>query len=169
MMKWQEIVKSVAPILGTALGGPMAGAAIKVLSGQILGDENASADALESAILSASPNQLVEIKRLDYQFKIDMQKLGVDVFELEVKDRSNARQAHKDSITPTIMLYLLTTMVSGILYALFSLDVPTDNKSILYMVVGQVITAWIAAVAYWYGTTKSSSDKSKMLTGLNKL
>jgi len=54
-MNWQELVKSVAPMIGTALGGPFAGMATKWLAGKLLGDENADAAALEAAITNASP------------------------------------------------------------------------------------------------------------------
>jgi hypothetical protein len=39
-MNWKSIVKSIAPVLGTALGGPIAGGAIKMLSSALLGNEN---------------------------------------------------------------------------------------------------------------------------------
>ena len=96
-------------------------------------------------------------------FKMDMEKLGVDVFALEVEDRKSARTSHKDSYTPAIMLYILTLVVAAIAFALFNFEIPQENKSTLYMVVGQILTAWIGAVAYWYGTTKGSSDKNKLM------
>jgi hypothetical protein len=167
-MKWQEIVKTVAPMLGAALGGPMAGAAIKVLSGQILGDENAGVEALESAILSASPDQLVEIKKLDYQFKIDMLKIGVDVFALEVQERSNARENHKDNITPAVLVYMLTAMVFIGGYAIFMTEIPEANETLANLVFGALLAKWGDSIAYWVGTTKGSADKNRLIPGTTK-
>ena len=165
-MDWKAIVRSVAPVLGTALGGPLAGGAIKALAGSLLGDENASEQDLEKYVLGANPNQLVEIKQLDADFKVKMKEIGVDVFKLENADRASARVNHRDSTMPAILCLLLTAMVTAGSYALIVMVIPPDNSNILYMVFGQVLTAWAASIAYWVGTTKGSSDKSKQLRGL---
>jgi membrane-bound ClpP family serine protease len=163
-MDWKSLVKNIAPVLGTALGGPMAGTAIKVLSQKLLGSEEPSEAGVADFIMGASPEQLKDLRQIDADFKIQMEQLGVDVFSLEVADRSNARDNHKDSITPAIMLYILTLLVALICSGLFLFEIPQENKSTLYMVVGQVMVAWIGAMAYWYGTTRGSSDKNKLLT-----
>jgi hypothetical protein len=162
-MKWQSIVKSIAPIIGSALGGPMAGSAIKALSTALLGNDSATEQELERLIVNANPDQLLKIKQSDADFKLKMAELGVDVFKLEVADRDSARTHHNDSPMPAVLCLLLTAMVSAGSYALIVATIPPANASILYMVFGQVLTAWAASIAYWVGTTKSSSDKSKML------
>ena len=65
-MDWKALVKTVAPVLGTALGGPLGGAATKFLTGKLLGDENASEQELADFIGGASPEQLLQIKQLGY-------------------------------------------------------------------------------------------------------
>jgi hypothetical protein len=162
-MNWKSLVKSIAPVLGTALGGPMAGGAIKMLTSTLLGDENATEQELEKFIINANPDQLLPLKKLDSEFKLKMEELGVDVFKLEVADRNSARTHHKDNIMPAIICLLLTLMVCAGSYALIVAIIPPANANILYMVFGQVLTAWAASIAYWVGTTKSSGDKNKML------
>jgi hypothetical protein len=162
-MDWKSIVKSVAPVLGTALGGPMLGSTVKYLATELLGDEKATEQDVKSFISTASPDQLIPLKRLDLEFKIKMEELDVDVFKLEVADRSNARAENKDSRMPAIICLMLTVMVAGGTYFLMMETIPESNQNIVYMVFGQVLTAWTASIAYWVGTTRSSSDKSKML------
>jgi|TARA_B110000902_G_scaffold198371_1_gene225167 hypothetical protein len=166
-MDWKEIVKSIAPVIGTALGGPMMGGTVRYLASTLLGDDNASEKDVAAYIQNANPDQLLDIKQLDNDFKIKMEKLGVDVFKLEVADRSSARVEHKHSRMPTVICILLTFMVSAGAYNLMVTVIPEDNSDILHMLFGQVLTAWTASIAYWVGTTRSSSDKSKML-GINK-
>ena len=166
-MDWKKIVKSIAPVIGTALGGPMMGGTVRYLASTLLGDDNASEKAVAAYIQNANPDQLLDIKQLDNDFKIKMEKLGVDVFKLEVADRSSARVEHKHSRMPTVICILLTFMVSAGAYNLMVTVIPEDNSDILHMLFGQVLTAWTASIAYWVGTTRSSSDKSKML-GINK-
>jgi len=163
MKNWKSIVKSIAPVIGTALGGPMAGAAIKMLSATLLGNETGTEAELEEFIATASPDQLLKIRQIDNEFKLKMKALGVDVFELEVKDRDSARVHNKDHFMPALLCLLLTMMVAAGSYGLMVHTIPPENSSILYMVFGQVLTAWAGSIAYWVGTTKSSSDKSKSM------
>jgi len=163
MKNWKSIVKSIAPVLGTALGGPMAGAAIKMLSSKLLGNEDGTEAELEQFISTASPDQLLEIKNIDNDFKVKMKALDFNVFKLEQEGRENARNHHKDHFMPTLLCLLLTLMVSAGAYVLMTTEIPKDNANIIYMVFGQVLTAWAGSIAYWVGTTKSSSDKSKLL------
>ena len=162
-MNWKNIVKSIAPTIGTALGGPAAGMAIKYLSGKLLNDEEAKPEQLEEFITQASPDQLIPLKQLDNDFKLKMNQLGVDVFKLQVEDRKSARENHRDNPMPAVIVLLLTLMVAAGTYGLMVMTIPTENANIIYMVFGQVLTAWGASIAYWVGTTKSSLDKTKLI------
>jgi len=163
MKNWKSIVKSIAPVLGTALGGPMAGAAIKMLSSKLLGNEDGTEAELEQFISTASPDQLLQIKQIDNEFELSMKALDVDIFKIEQEGRANARTNHKDHFMPALLCLLLTFMVAGGSYMLMTTEIPEKNANIIYMVFGQVLTAWAGSIAYWVGTTKSSSDKSKLL------
>lgn len=46
---WKAIVKTVAPALGTALGGPLAGTAVKVLSEALLGHSDGKEEEIARA------------------------------------------------------------------------------------------------------------------------
>ena len=63
-----NIIGSVAPTLGTALGGPLGGMAGDVIS-KVLGVDNDPAS-LEKAIASATPEQLLEIKKQKKTLKL---------------------------------------------------------------------------------------------------
>lgn len=162
-MNWKKTLGAIAPTLATALGGPMAGAATKFIASELLGDENVSSEEIETAVLTASPQDLVKIKEIDSKFKTKMKKLDIDVFALEVEDRDSARTNHKDSLTPAILVYMLTVLVSIVTYLLFNAIVPEQNENTLYMLLGSLMTAWLQSVSYWTGTTKSSSDKTKFI------
>ena len=73
-MDWKNTLAAIAPTLATAIGGPLAGGAVKFLSGKLLGDD-ANIQDLEKLVTNASPDQLAEIKRLDNQFKLEMEKI----------------------------------------------------------------------------------------------
>lgn len=162
-MDWKSTLSTIAPTIATALGGPLAGAATKFLASELLGDESASIESIENTIVSASPEQLASIKKLDNDFRIKMKELDVDVFNLEVQDRGSARVNHKSSNTPAVLVYMLTALIAIVVYFLFTDVVPESNENTLYMLLGSLTTAWLQSVSYWTGTTRSSSDKNKLL------
>ena len=162
-MSWKDTLAAIAPTIATALGGPLAGAATKFLASELLGDENASIESIEAAVIGASPEALANLKQLDADFKLGMKKLDVDIFALEVSSSDSARSNHKDSNTPAILVYMLTALIATVVYFLFTDTVPESNENTLYMLLGSLTTAWLQSVSYWTGTTRSSAEKTKLL------
>ena len=163
-MSWKKTLNSVAPTLAAALGGPVAGAATKFLADKLLGGESASLKDVENAIIGASPKTLSSLKEIDNQFKIEMEKLGVDVFKLEVDDKKNARDNNKNSIMPAILSVSLTLIIGVLLYALFYIEPPEGAREPLLIVLGMVVKEWSNSMHYWFGTTRSSADKTRLLS-----
>ena len=64
--KLKGIIDAVAPTIGQALGGPMGGLAAQAIS-SVLGVKNDS-KSIEKALQSATPEQLVEIKKAELDF-----------------------------------------------------------------------------------------------------
>lgn len=162
-MNWKSIIGTVAPTIATALGGPIAGAAVKFLGSQFLGDENASEETVANFVRDANPETLMQIKQADQEFALQMERLGVDVFKLEVEDKKDARLQHKDSHMPAAMTVVLTLLIAAILWALFYVPVPEGAQEVLYFILGIVVKEWANSLHYWYGTTRGSADKTKMI------
>lgn len=163
-MDWKKTLNSVAPTLAAALGGPVAGAATKFLADKLLGDESASLKDVENAIIGATPETLASLKEIDNQFKIEMERLGVDVFKLEVEDKKNARENNRNSRMPALLSVTLTIIIGALLYALFYIAPPEAAKEPLLIILGMVVKEWANAMHYWFGTTRSSADKTRMLS-----
>lgn len=164
MSKWKDVIKSVAPVLGTAIGGPMAGAAIKTLGNILLpGENNPTERQIEQAVLNSHPDQLVLIKQADHDFEVKMKELDVDVFALEVDDRNSARHYGKESWVPAFLTIGLSALIGIILFALFYVEPPEGAREILYMILGIVVREWAGSMHYWFGTTKGSKDKTDLM------
>lgn len=163
-MDWKKTLNSVAPTLAAALGGPVAGAATKFLADKLLGDENTNLKDVENAIIGATPETLASLKEIDNQFKVEMEKLGVDVFKLEVEDKKNARENNRNSRMPALLSVALTIIIGALLYALFYIAPPEAAKEPLLIILGMVVKEWANAMHYWFGTTRSSADKTRMLS-----
>ena len=162
-MSWKETLGAIAPTIATALGGPFAGAATKFLSNKFLDKENSTEQELEEFILSASPEKLVEVKASDNEFKLQMERLGVDVFRIEAGDKKNARKEHKLSNMPALLSVGLTVVIAVLLYALFYIEPPAGAREPLLIVLGMVVKEWSNSMHYWFGTTRSSSEKNKFI------
>ena len=69
----KNIVGAVAPTLGTALGGPMGGMAANMIA-DVLGVPN-NPKAIEKAIQDATPEQMLELKKVEQEFELKMKEL----------------------------------------------------------------------------------------------
>ena len=67
-MKWQEIISAVAPVLGTAIGGPVGGIAVKAITAALGLPSGATDKELDRALHDATPEQLVELKKVEADF-----------------------------------------------------------------------------------------------------
>ena len=89
MKKLKGILGALAPTLGAAVGGPLGGQAGQILS-QVLGVPN-NPKSIEQAMSNITAEQMVELKKAEKDFEVQMKQLDVDVYSLEVDDRKDAR------------------------------------------------------------------------------
>ncbi len=163
MADWKSVLSSIAPTIATALGGPVAGGAVKYLAGAFLGDEDASEQDLQRAISTASPEQLARIREIDAKFKVDMERAGVDVFELETKDRQDAREmAEKKGLWPQMVLSVVYIAgYFGLIYLLLFGDVEIKQsvKEMSSILIGIMTTAIPMILQFWFGSSHGSKSK----------
>ena len=175
-MNWSDIspwVAKLAPMLGTALGGPLGGAA-GMLIGQALGikdaDPKSIADAIKTGTLDA--DHIVALKKAEQDFALQMAAMGYKdaeaLAELEFKDRDSARtrEAAVKDWTPRILAYGVTGGFFGLLYWLLRHAVPLESKDILNVMLGSLGTAWISIVSYYFGSSSGSARKDEILHSL---
>lgn len=77
-MAFFDILKSIAPAIATALGGPLAGAAVSFL-GDKLGIKDATLDKIQQTFAGMTGEQLVEMKKLDIDFQTKMAEIGISI------------------------------------------------------------------------------------------
>lgn len=161
---WKDLVKNVAPVIGAALGGPLAGAATRFLAEAWLGKEDATEQELAEAIVGASPEQLVKLRELDQSFKLKMRELEIDVFRLEVDDRKSARDLARADMRPQIILSVIYTIgYFTLMYQFVTGDVviPIQNKDLLLPLIGVMTAAQIQIMNFWFGSSSGSKAKDE--------
>lgn len=167
-MDWQGIIKTVAPWIGTALGGPLGGLAVEAVAG-VFGLSDKTTESVKQALSGATPEQMLALKKADQEFALQMQALGfkqiTDLEAIAANDRKDARamQVANKSIVPAILTWFVIGSFVGTLVALFIHEVPLSNRDIVVYMVGQLSGFAAAAVAFWLGTTRASENKTELL------
>lgn len=161
-MNWSDLGRKVAdfaPLLGSALG-PV-GSGVGALIASEFGTEN-TPDAINSYI-AGNPDAQVKLREIELTHKSQLQKIRLETLQAELGDKANARQAHSQSKMPAYLSVGLTVLIGVLIFLLFYVDVPTGSREVLFMLLGVVIKEWGSAMQYWFGTTRSSSDKTRLM------
>jgi hypothetical protein len=169
-MDWKGLIKGVAPTIATALGGPLAGVAVKALGEKFLGKTDATEAEVAEAVLAASPEQLLSLRQIDNQFKVQMRELGIKEDELHAKDRDSARQlAVQRGIWPQVgITAFFLGGYFGLIVALLAgwAKVPQDMRDVFIALIG-ILTAGVPqCLNFWLGSSRGSQQKDE--TARNK-
>lgn len=159
------LLGQVAPTLATAMGGPLAGLAVKTLSNVLLGNEEGDEAAVAKAMQNATPDQLADIKKIDADFKVRMQELEIDLERISAGDRDSARKREMTvgDHTPKILAGAITLGFFGILFWMFVYGVPKNGNEALLLMLGALQTAFTGVIAYYFGSSAGSKAKNELL------
>lgn len=150
------VLGAVAPTIGTALGGPMGGMAMNMVS-QALGCKNTPKD-VEKAVQNATPEQLVELKKLDNDFDIKMKELDVDLFALETADIQSARSMFSKDWTARIIGIAVIGGFMGYIF-LVTIQPPEQNsEALINLVLGYLGGLASAIISFYFGASHTSDD-----------
>ena len=150
----KNLVGAVAPTIGTALGGPMGGMAANMIA-DVLGVPN-TPKAIEKAIQEATPEQMLELKKAEQEFELQMKELDVDVFKLEVADKQNARGIFSKDWTARIIGLFTIGGFLGYIF-LVTLQPPEQNsEALINLVLGYLGGLASAVISFYFGASHKS-------------
>ncbi len=157
----KSVLATVAPMLGTAIGGPFGG-----LAGTMLATALGSSDpkTMETAITSTDPNVLLKLKQADLDFQAQMASLGISDDKLRFDDIANARQREQivKDYTPRILAYGVTAGFFGTLGTLLKMGKPVGGDVILVLL-GSLGTAWTGIISFYFGSSAGSASKTEAI------
>lgn len=159
-----QVLKTVAPTLALAVGGPfgpLAAAAIHAALG------TTDAAGAEKALVGATPDQLLALQKSNQDFQVQMKQLGIDEQKLSFDDTANARArevAVKD-MTPKVLAYGISIGFFGILGYLLWMGKPPGGDVIMVML-GSLGTAWTGIISYYFGSSAGSAAHSNTIDKL---
>jgi hypothetical protein len=162
-MDW---LKTIAPMIGTALGGPLGGAAAAFLADK-LGIESKTIESVTEVLNSGrmTADQIVAIKLAEIDFQKFLKEHDIKVEEVHAQDRSDARKMNTatGSPVPAVLSLMVTLGYFGILVGMMTGVLNVADSQALLIMLGSLSTAWGMVMAFWFGTTKSSSEKNEII------
>lgn len=167
MDSWKSIVGTVAPTIATALGGPLAGMAVSALAGALGLEADAKETDVAAAMRSASPDQLLALKKADQAFAVRMRELDIDLEKLDQADRASARTREEkvggiaNPVIAGVVLSGFFAIAAAVIVGGAGADPAT--ASIVGAVVGYASAKADQVVAYYFGSSAGSKRKTEAM------
>jgi len=161
-----NLVRTVAPSIASAVGGPLAGMATRAISEALLGKSDGTEQELENAVASATPEQLLALKKAEQEFAVKMRELDIDLERISNEDRDSARNREVSlrDWTPRVLAGLITVGYFGVLFWMLRFGLPnTGSSEALLVMLGALGTAWGGVVAYYFGSSAGSKEKTEAM------
>lgn len=153
----KNILGSIAPGIATALGGPLAGLAVKQLLPALGIDPNKeiSAEEVSNAIQNANPEQLLAMKKVDNDFKLQMKNLDVDLVKISADDRNSARKREVDlrDYTPRILAYLICILYISVQGYLLTHVIDASMREMVMRALGTLDAMLGLIFSYYFGSS----------------
>lgn len=166
MDDWKKLLGAVAPAIGSVFGGPLGGIAAGFVADKLgLSERTVSAvtDALKDGKLDAA--QVAQIKLAEIEFNKFLKQNDIDIEKVHAADRNSARDMLKatGSYVPATLTFFVTigyfATLFGMLYGWFK----ASDSQVMLIMLGQLGTAWGVTIAFWFGTTRNSQEKTTLL------
>ena len=110
-MSWLDTIKALAPTVASALGGPLAGAAVTAI-GALIGLSEPTQDKIKAVIENGSltGEQISGLRQLEMKYKDEEAERGFRYSELEFKNVDSARERDAKIVAVTGHNYRADTM-----------------------------------------------------------
>lgn len=167
-LDWKSLVGSVSPVLATALGGPLAGAAVKLLADKVLGRPDATEGEVAETLSSGSltGDQIVALKAAEQDFKLEMVKLEQASEVARLQDTADARRqtvalAESGSSIAWGAPVISCIITAGFFTCIFMVffrgdDLPENLTSLINYLFGALTTGFVGVTQYWLGSSAGS-------------
>lgn len=176
-MEWKDVgskIADAAPLLGSLFGpvGTGIGAGIKLLASAFGLKESETTPEKINALLSTDPTAALKLAEIESSNKIELQKLVIEAERMRLADVADARGREVKIVQSTggrdWNLYALAWLVVFgfflLCYALMRVSLPAGSNEVVFMLFGSLATGFGTVLQYFFGSSKSSSDKTALLS-----
>lgn len=159
-MDW---LKSIAPTIATAMGGPLAGMAVEAISKAIGVDPSEVQNTINSGKMTA--DQIASLQTAEIALKARAQEMGLDFEKLAVADRASARQMQisTNSFVPPTLSIMIVVAWSAVQYFLLTHVIDPSMRELIARVLGTLDGALMLVLSFYFGSSSGSQAKDTML------
>jgi len=160
---WKKTLATVAPTIAAAIGGPVAGVAVK-MAADALGVE-ADESAISQALASGDPDVLLKLKVAEQDFLAKMEELGIERERLSVDNTKSARtmQIEAKSLVPAILSIATIGGFFTLLIGAAFFGVQLTGDDVMMLLLGVLARETASVYNFWLGSSYSSKQKTDLL------
>jgi hypothetical protein len=158
-MEW---LKTLAPTIATALGGPLAGMAVSAVAKAIGCEPDEVQGIISSNKLTAE--QVASIQLAELELKKQAQSMGLDFAKLTVEDRKSARDmqiATKSMLVPSLAILIVSAFIGVVIATLGGFAV--IDSVLAGTLIGYLSAKAEQVVNFYFGSSAGSQAKTELL------
>jgi len=156
-----SLLKGAAPLLATAVAGPVAGGAVVSMLAKKFDVEDSVAAVAQA--IAGDPAAAQKLADVELEFA-----------RLDAADRDNARArevgmvaagaSHLTQLVVPVLALGTVTMTFMFIASLLFLEIKTDQQQLVIFALGYATAAAQQVLSYYFGSSKSSQDKTTAMT-----
>ena len=168
-----EFLKTLVPMLGTALGGPFGGIAAGFIA-EKLGLEGKTVDAVTKALTDnkMTADQVSAIRLAEIDFTKFMAQNEITIAQLDTQNTADAR---KRDMTLGVrnhradsMYVLAVALIAALVYVVLNSGLDEYAKGIVTLVLGRFLGYLDNIYNFEFGSTRSNKTKDATIENLSK-
>jgi hypothetical protein len=169
-----EILEAIAPNLLKIITNPVGTVAeigLRALKDTFSDDDKV--ESIKNGTATLSGEDITKIRLAEIAAKAEADNRGLKIFEAEVEARKSARAMQvaaleqEDVFSKRFIYYFAifwSVSAVGYIFGTTFIDVPDDNIRVVDTVLGFILGTVVATIlAFFYGTSASSMEKTKLL------
>lgn len=171
-----QVLKTVAPTLAATAAGPFA-PLIAPLVAKVFGSNDPQA--LEPALLNATPDQLLALKKADNDLQVQLKQLGISEEKLAFDDTEGARAMQVATKDPTagrlawlvvggFLIFSVGLAATMTLAPTKAAAIPAGAMALIGTVLGYLANEAKQAAAFYFGSSAGSQNKDAVLAEIAK-
>lgn len=177
-----NILKKIAPFISTGLGlvgGPYASMAKAILAPVLGVKPEAPAEEYSDALQKATPELIAQIKNSEQQFQLQLKQFDINSTEEMVKSHNEemanardrevqlARAGARDWMPMILGIGAGLAMLASFILLAFH-QPPPGMKEVVILLVGAFSRDAASVYQYYFGSSKGSDDKTKVIADIAK-
>lgn len=148
-------IANFAPLVASALEGPLAGIATSLIAHMFNADPK-NPDGISEAI-NKDTEAIDKLKLLEIEHKEELQKIASHNFEIHTEDVKHARQSSVDQKKFMHFLAIIITVgfFASIAMLFIPLKIPEFEKQLMSVLVGMLVSKFHSIIDFYFGSSSN--------------